>query len=337
MKKTVSFSRDSANVFFHITTRCNLNCRHCYINRHQHGDETLPLATVETWLELFARRSVKANIVFLGGEPTLNPDLAPMIKKARKLGYDSITVDTNGFLFNDILSKVTPQEIDYFSFSLDGATAATNDMIRGAGSYAACTKGIRQAVTRGFSVSVIFTVSQANIDEIGLMGPLLTSLGVKRLFIQVIGIRGRSAANRSENLQVARNDWLGTVPAAAEAIARHGITVTFPKVFREAGDRFECAGRVADNYFVFPNGRVYRCPLCEDFAMHSLMVDVNRLAEREPINENDLFQLDIPEGCVMNKLIQPDNLSYRPDGTPKYRIACCLLKEEIAGYTLKRT
>jgi len=260
-----------------------------------------------------------------------------MIKKARKLGYDSITVDTNGFLFNDILSKVTPQEVDYFSFSLDGATAATNDMVRGAGSYAACTKGIRQAVSRGFSVSVIFTVSQANIHEIGSMGPLLTSLGVKRFFIQVIGIRGRSAANRTENLQVARNDWLATVPAAAEAIAGQGITVTFPNVFLKDGDRFECAGRVADNYFVFPNGRVYRCPLCEDFAMHSLMVDGNRLTEREPISENDLFQLDIPEGCVMNKLIQPDNLSYRSDGTPQYRVACCLLKEEIAGYTLKRT
>jgi hypothetical protein len=88
---------------------------------------------------------------------------------------------------------------------------------------------------------------------------------------------------------------------------------------------------VADNYFVFPNGRVYRCPLCEDFALHSLMIDGSRLTEREPINENDLFQLDIPEGCVMNKLIQPENLSYRPDGTPEYRVACCLLKEEIAG------
>ena len=101
---------------------------------------------------------------------------------------NSIAVDTNGFLFNDILSMVTPQELDYFSFSLDGATAATNDMIRGTGSFAACTNGIHQAVTRGFSVSVIFTVSQANIHEIGLMGPLLISLGVKRFFIQVIGI-----------------------------------------------------------------------------------------------------------------------------------------------------
>ncbi|MDZ7582674.1 MAG: radical SAM protein [Deltaproteobacteria bacterium] len=331
MKKTVSFSRNSANLFLHITTRCNLTCRHCYINPRQHGDKTLSLATVESWLDLFARRSVKTNIIFLGGEPTLHPDLARMIKTARKLAYDSITVDTNGFLFHDILSKVTPRDVDYFSFSLDGATASTNDRIRGAGSFAACTNGIRQAVACGFSASAIFTVSRTNIHEIGLMGPLLSTLGVKRFFIQVIGIRGRSAANRAENLQVVRDEWLGTVPAAAEKIMRLGITVTFPKVFLEAGERFECAGRVADNYFVFPNGRVYRCPLCEDFPLHSLMIDDNCLTEREPINENDLFRLDIPEGCVMNKLIQPDNLSYRPDGTPEYRVACCLLKEEFSG------
>jgi len=47
------------------------------------------------------------------------------------------------------------------------------------------------------------------------------------------------------------------------------------------------------------------------------------------INESDLFRLDIPEGCVMNKIIQPGNLGYNEDGSPQYRIACCLLKEEI--------
>jgi hypothetical protein len=33
----------------------------------------------------------------------------------------------------------------------------------------------------------------------------------------------------------------------------------------------------------------------------------------------------------MNKLIQPDNLTYRADKTPLYRVACCLLKEEFAA------
>jgi Fe-coproporphyrin III synthase len=49
------------------------------------------------------------------------------------------------------------------------------------------------------------------------------------------------------------------------------------------------------------------------------------------INEKDLFGLSIPEGCVMNRLIQPGNLKYKKDGTPEYKIACCLLKEEISA------
>ena len=42
------------------------------------------------------------------------------------------------------------------------------------------------------------------------------------------------------------------------------------------------------------------------------------------------FSLNIEEGCVMNKLIQPQNLSYSQNGKPDYKIACCLLKEEIS-------
>ena len=129
MKKTVSFSKNAINIFFHILTRCNLKCRHCYINPGQHGKETLTLETIETWLAAFVRKGKATNLIFLGGEPTLHPDLAPAIKTARKLGYSSITVDTNGYLFNDILSNVSPQDVDYFSFSLDGATPKTNDRL----------------------------------------------------------------------------------------------------------------------------------------------------------------------------------------------------------------
>ena len=69
--------------------------------------------------------------------------------------------------------------------------------------------------------------------------------------------------------------------------------------------------------------------MCEDYPVHSLEFKEDQLVSTARLNESDFFQLDIPEGCVMNKLIQPDNLSYREDGTPEYKIACCLLKEEI--------
>ncbi len=114
-------------------------------------------------------------------------------------------------------------------------------------------------------------------------------------------------------------------------IAERGIAVTYPKVFLGPGEIFDCAGKVADNYFVFPNGRVYRCPLCEDFPIHSLCFQEDQLVATSRLNEQDFFELDIPEGCVMNKLIQPRNIDYDEKGVPEYKIACCLLKEEIPG------
>ena len=329
MKKTVAFSKDATNVFFHILTQCNLKCKHCYINKKQHGKNTLSLETIEAWLNVFASKTKNANVIFLGGEPTLHPDLSLAIKKAKALGYDSITVDTNGYLFHDILSKVEPDVVDYFSFSLDGVSRETNDMIRGKGSYDTCIAGIKKAIARGFTTSLIYTVSQMNLHEINRIAPLLKDLGVDRFFIQVIGIRGKSAKNSQKKLQVSRKDWLNIIPDAAQKIAQLGITVTYPKVFLSPDEPFECAARVAENYFIFPNGRVYQCPLCEDFPLHSKVFKGNMLLDTPKINENDLFELNIPEGCVMNKLIQPGNLNYNTDGTPEYRVACCMLKEEI--------
>jgi len=329
MKKTVSFSKNSTNVFFHILTKCNLNCRHCYINTEQHGKNTLPLSTIEAWLGAFAEKSKTANVIFLGGEPTIHPDLSFAIKKAKNIGYNSITVDTNGYLFNDILSKITPDDVDYFSFSLDGATRNTNDMIRGEGSYDKCIEGIGKTVSMGFGTSLIYTVSSANIHELEMMVPLLDKLNIERFFIQVIGIRGKPAQINQGKLQVSRSEWLSIIPDVAEKVAKRGIIVSYPKVFLSNEESFECAGLVAENYFIFPNGRVYRCPVCEDFPLHSMIFKDNRLVNTGKLNENDFFGLNIPEGCVMNKLVQPDNLSYKSDGTPEYKIACCLLKEQI--------
>ncbi len=382
-KKTVAFSRDASNLFFHILTKCNLSCCHCYINKEQHGHNILDINTIKQWLSLFAEKTKSINVIFLGGEPTLHPDLFLAVKEAKRLGFKSITIDTNGYLFNDILNKITPDEVDFISFSLDGATRKTNDAIRGKGSFEKCTAGIKKSVAKGFSTSMIYTVSAMNLHELHLMPELVKTFGIDRFFIQVIGIRGKSAKTEVTNhvtvhsqfanskslqgaadarrhagrrsstkglqvpgnaagavpcerlpnhkiLQVTKENWLDIIPKVAEEIAEQGIIVTYPKVFLGDDEKFQCAGLVADNYFIFPNGRVYRCPLCEDFPIHSLEIRDNKLVSTGQINEKDLFNLTIPEGCVMNKMIQPGNLAYKNDGTPRHKIACCMLKQEIS-------
>lgn len=327
--RTVGFKHGERNVFFHILTACNLSCRHCYINPVQHGAATLTREQLEKWIALFADRSKRSNLIFLGGEPTLHPDLPFAIKKAKDLGF-FVTVDSNGFLFHELLDRTTPELLDFLSFSLDGPDPESNDPIRGKGVFQVCVANIERAVAKGFNVSVIYTVSQENLHALGGMVPLLERLKVKKFFIQVIGLRGKSAPGDSNaTMQVSRRQWLATVPGVAGLAAQKGIHVTYPKVFLGPDDTFECAGNVAENFFIFPNGRVYQCPLCEDHPVNGYRIENDRLVKNEGLTEDKFFRLDIVEGCVMNKLLQPDIIEYDERGKPLFRISCCLLKQEI--------
>jgi MoaA/NifB/PqqE/SkfB family radical SAM enzyme len=326
--RTLDFKPRERNIFFHILTGCNLACRHCYINPEQHGKGMVSRETMHTWLELFLDRDKETNLIFLGGEPTLHPDLAEAITYACQLGYHSVTVDTNGYLFHDLLDRVSPRDV-VLSFSLDGPTPEVNDPIRGEGVFAVCTANLKRAVAMGFTVSVIYTVSRLNLEHLKEMPRLLADWGVHRFFIQVIGIRGKPATGAGDELQLSPEEWLAEVPAVAKDAARRGLHVIYPKVFLEEGEPFECAGRVAENYFVFPNGRVYCCPLCEDFPIHTYRIEEGRLVKNSGLIEERFFGLQIPEGCVMNKLLQPGNLRYDAEGRPLYRISCCLLKQEM--------
>ncbi|MBF0100051.1 MAG: radical SAM protein [Desulfobacterales bacterium] len=330
MKPAVTFNKEYTNIFFHILTACNLSCSHCYINKKQHGEGKLPLETIIAWLSWFKPSQKKTNLVLLGGEPSLHPDLPKIVEKARELSFRSITIDTNGFLFHDLLNKTNPNHVDLLNFSLDGATAKTNDMIRGEGSYKTCILGIQNAIKKGFQTGIIYTVSRNNFAELKDMVPIVESLGVDRFFIQIIGLRGNLANQDNRNIYVDKDAWLSCIPDVAKEIASLGTVCTYPKVYLDIDDPFECAGLLSNNYFIFPNGRVYQCPLCEDYPLHSYLFMGNQLQHTAKINEKDLFSLNIPEGCVMNKLIQPYNIQYDNNSKSLYKIACCLLKEEIS-------
>lgn len=326
--RTVGFKPGERNVFFHILTACNLTCSHCYINKEQHGTETLKIEQINKWIRLFVVPGRVSNIIFLGGEPTLHPDLSLAIKTAKEAGY-YVTVDSNGYLFNDLLERTSPAELDYLSFSLDGPDAEINDALRGQGVFDICVANIEKAVEKGFNVSVIYTVNRKNIEHLHRMVPLLEKLRVKKFFIQVIGLRGESAQKTEETIQASKEQWLKIVPAVAGSAASKGIYVTYPKVFLSREEPFECAGNVAENFFIFPNGRVYQCPLCEDHPLHSYRIEADCFVKNGGLTESDFFTLQIAEGCVMNKLLQPATIDYDDDGKPLAAISCCLLKQEM--------
>ncbi|HNW23515.1 MAG TPA: radical SAM protein, partial [Candidatus Dojkabacteria bacterium] len=80
-----------------FTYGCNLRCEYC----HNPELVTLPLkkrsiiSEKDIFKYLKSRKDLLDAVVITGGEPTIQPDLIPFIKKIKQLGY-LVKLDTNG-------------------------------------------------------------------------------------------------------------------------------------------------------------------------------------------------------------------------------------------------
>jgi len=78
-----------------FTRGCNYRCPYCHNPDlvEVHGDD--PVTEVELFALLEKRRGQLDGVVFTGGEPTLQPDLADVLRRVRDLGF-ATKLDTNG-------------------------------------------------------------------------------------------------------------------------------------------------------------------------------------------------------------------------------------------------
>ena len=75
--------------------------------------------------------------------------------------------------------------------SIDGATAETNDRIRGKGSFADATAGLREASRLGFETSLTTAVTATNYDQLLQLTELAKELGAKAQHLMWLHKRGR--------------------------------------------------------------------------------------------------------------------------------------------------
>jgi molybdenum cofactor biosynthesis enzyme MoaA len=154
-------------------TVCNLTCHHCFIScsPHNHGFGFLTLGQVRAALEESVRLGVK-EYYFTGGEPFLNRDMVPILELT--LRYGPATVLTNGTVFRDewlerlrAAEAASPYSLE-FRVSIDGPDAATNDPVRGAGTFERALRGVRQLVAHGFLPIVTAAVMDDGADPVRL-------------------------------------------------------------------------------------------------------------------------------------------------------------------------
>ena len=145
-------------------TLCNIECRHCFISSSptNRAHEMMTLEEVRRWLGEAAVLGVR-EYYFTGGEPFLNRELLEILEETLRQG--PATVLTNGLLITDAIARRLRALADASEYSLDlrvsidGWDAATNDPIRGAGTFERIMAGVARLAAAG--INPVLTVTAA--------------------------------------------------------------------------------------------------------------------------------------------------------------------------------
>jgi mycofactocin radical SAM maturase len=252
------------NVTWESTARCNLRCRHCLsADVMEHSGPELDFNQCRGFIDDLVRMRV-FQINFGGGEPFLRPDFLDILEYAHRKRITTC-VSTNGTTLDDALvQRLKKMDLLYIQVSLDGAHAATNDLLRGPGTFQRILSGIRLLTAHQIQgVSTNTVVTAINFQEIRQICELGAQYGVKTRLS-----RFRPSGN-------AKNIWAEyhlnkeQLAELSQFLSAHKDVLTGDSFFSITGrDRRELGlnmcGAAKMTCSVLPDGTVYPCAFLQD-------------------------------------------------------------------------
>jgi pyruvate-formate lyase-activating enzyme len=203
--------RELRAIWFQVTgTLCNLSCRHCFNASGPKESWLAPLdpALVQRYLTEADALGVR-ELYFTGGEPFLHRELLALLRDA--LAVAPTTVLTNGTLIDDAIADQLAALAGASSYSLevrisiDAATAAENDAVRGHGSFARAIAAARRLAARQLWPIITATEIVGSSDGRPLydrLRDMLLGAGVDRPRIKILPVLplGRCADRSAPHL-----------------------------------------------------------------------------------------------------------------------------------------
>ena len=243
-----------------LTYACNLACLHCLSSSGRRDPHELSTAEAKAVIDELQRMQV-FYINIGGGEPTIRSDFWELVDyaTAHQVG---VKFSTNGVKI-DAAAAARLAASDYVDvqISLDGATPAVNDAVRGEGSYAMAIAALQHLQDAGFQDAKISVVcTRYNISQLDGFKSLADSFGAT-LRLTRLRPSGRGAGvwddlHPTNAQQRELYDWL---VAHGEGVLT-GDSFFHLSAFGEAlpGLNLCGAGRVV--CLIDPVGDVYACP-----------------------------------------------------------------------------
>ncbi|MFH1745906.1 MAG: radical SAM protein [Planctomycetota bacterium] len=155
-------------VVWNFTNRCNLRCQHCYQDTdHKRLADELTLAEKLDIIDQAGEMYIPM-IAFAGGEPTIDRDLLPVLKRCQRYGIHTSIATHGGTLTPKLTAELAAAGVKYVEVSLDSVHAERHDKFRGQpGMWERTVRGMRNVVAQeGLRLGVAMCVHQNNFDEV---------------------------------------------------------------------------------------------------------------------------------------------------------------------------
>jgi MoaA/NifB/PqqE/SkfB family radical SAM enzyme len=260
-----------AQIGFHITDRCQLDCQHCLRDPAQ-APRDLPLALFRKVLAEAKRVYHCEQVALTGGEPTLHPDFEGLLDAIVEHGFDWHLV-TNGKRFARLLDllKDSPERRTHLTavnLSLDGATEATHDAIRGAGSFREVMLAATLCTAHQIPFVLQMAVNAKNQHEIEAMGLLASQLGAKRASFAMLQATG---THHDHALYLSPRSWQNVQDRIERLMETLKLPVGMPEGFPHPQPFHTCEPFASTQLHVDLEGRLNLC--CQHSGIPSTTAD----------------------------------------------------------------
>ncbi len=174
---------------------CNNNCRFCVQGaKKKFGDKK-----TEELKRLIKVAFLDSEIiVFTGGEPTIREDIFELVGFAKKCGFETIQIQSNGrmFAYKEFCRKILKAGANEFALALHGHIPELHDWLtQSKGAFCQTVSGIKNLI--GFRQNVIMNtvICKSNYRHLPEIAKLLIGLGVKQYQFAFVHALGNAAQN----------------------------------------------------------------------------------------------------------------------------------------------
>jgi len=171
-------------LLLHITDRCNLRCRHCFIG--ESGSTDLPLEKIMAVVDEFEGMQ-GLRLLISGGEPLLHRNFWKLNDYIADRDLRTVLLSNGTLIDEETAGRLRMQEVQV---SLDGMAAA-NDYLRGEGNFARSVAGIERLTAAGIQVSVATMIHSRNLADFEELEQLVKNLGAREWAVDLPSAAGR--------------------------------------------------------------------------------------------------------------------------------------------------